>query len=350
MASPSILSSEEALTSLHHNLTEGTSATSILTGFDHKEFLRILTAEKFPEEDAKQWVDQHFYLTLQVSTVYVMVVFGTKYLMKNRQPFNLFVPLNAWNLFLAVFSIMGMINTTPEFFGTLFNAGFQNSYCKLGDYTAGAHGYWVWLFIVSKMFELVDTVFLVLRKRPLLFLHWYHHILTMIYAFYSYPMSPGFNRWGIWLNYTVHAFMYSYYFLRSMKIRVPGPVAKFITTIQIVQFVISVVILIHLGFLTFIGGVKCDLDPRIFATAVFMDISYLVLFINFFLQAYVLSGGKAKYKSTNNGKSAANGKGVDCNGKEANGHSAANSSVNGQCAQQHLQANGSDESDVRKRN
>ncbi|CAK5079359.1 unnamed protein product [Meloidogyne enterolobii] len=81
-------------------------------------------------------------------------------------------------------------------------------------------------------------------------------LYTMLYAFYSYPITPAFNRWGIYLNYLVHSYMYSYYFLRSMKIKVPGPVAKFVTTIQIWQFIISVAILIHLGWLTFVENVK----------------------------------------------------------------------------------------------
>jgi len=319
---------------------QSTVAASNFTfaSFDHTEFFRILTAEKFPEEDAKQWVDQHFYLTFQVSTLYVLFVFGTKFLMRNRRPFDLFVPLNAWNLFLAVFSIMGIVNLTPEFFDTLFNSGFQNSYCKVQNFTAGKNGYWVWLFIVSKMFELVDTVFLVLRKRPLMFLHWYHHVLTMIYAFYSYPMSPGFNRWGIYLNYSVHAFMYSYYFLRSMKISVPGFVAKFITTSQIAQFVISVTILIHLGFLIFAKRIECDFDHRVFAFAVFMDTTYLILFVNFFLQAYVFRGGKAKYKDTTTVKSNGHATSVS---QESNGH--ANGTTNGHLPQS-VEENG-----VRKR-
>lgn len=74
----------------------------------------------------------------------------------------------------------------------------------------GTIGYWNWLFMASKIFELIDTIFLVLRKKPLLFLHWYHHILTMIFAYYSYPISPAFNRWGIHLNSFVHSFMYRY--------------------------------------------------------------------------------------------------------------------------------------------
>lgn len=60
-----------------------------------------------------------------MSILYVIVVFGTKFFMRNRQPFNLFVPLNAWNLFLAVFSIVGTLKLTPEFFGTWYNRGFQ---------------------------------------------------------------------------------------------------------------------------------------------------------------------------------------------------------------------------------
>jgi len=283
--------------SLKENLTQ--------VSFDHKKLWRILSASEFPEKTAKQWINDHFLITIQMSLVYVVVVFGTKFLMRNRQPFNLFVPLNAWNLFLAVFSIMGTIKLTPEFISTLQNRGFQASYCKIWDFTKGENGYWVFLFITSKLIELTDTVFLVLRKRPLMFLHWYHHILTLIYAFFSYPNSPAFNRWGIYLNFFVHAFMYSYYFLRSMKIRVPGVVAQFITTLQILQFVISVAILFHLGILIYVQKVDCDFDPNIFMLASFMDLTYLALFVNFFLQSYVFGGGKSKYRAS--GKASQNG-------------------------------------------
>lgn len=51
-----------------------------------------------------------------------------------------------------------------------------------------------------------------------------------------------------------------------------------------------------------------------------MDITYLILFINFFLQSYVLGGGKSKYRATE--KSAKNGvtkNGVAHNGVAQNG-------------------------------
>jgi len=34
-------------------------------------------------------------------------------------------------------------------------------------------GFWTWLFVLSKLPELGDTIFIVLRKQPLIFLHWW---------------------------------------------------------------------------------------------------------------------------------------------------------------------------------
>lgn len=36
----------------------------------------------------------------------------------------------------------------------------------------GETGLWAFLFVLSKIVELGDTAFLVLRKRPIIFLHW----------------------------------------------------------------------------------------------------------------------------------------------------------------------------------
>uniref|UniRef100_A0A914R7G5 Elongation of very long chain fatty acids protein n=1 Tax=Panagrolaimus davidi TaxID=227884 RepID=A0A914R7G5_9BILA len=266
--------------------------------FDGTKFWKILTAPTFPENEARTWVNEHFYLAIQISILYICVIFGTKLFMKNREPFQLRLPLIIWNFFLAYFSVFGTWNLSGDFFHSITNYGAINSLCRNRGFTSGKTGFWAWLFVISKLLELVDTVFLVLRKRPLMFLHWYHHILTLIYMFYSYPYAPGFNRWGIYFNYFVHSFMYSYYFLQSMKIKIPRILAQLITSLQIVQFIISVFCILYLAFFIYFQGYQCDFEQKVFVLAIFMDFTYLLLFINFFYRAYIKRGGKSKYQNS----------------------------------------------------
>ena len=47
---------------------------------------------------------------------------------------------------------------------------------------------WYLFFVLSKALELVDTLFIVLRKHKLLTLHWVHHCLTLCYSWYAMKM------------------------------------------------------------------------------------------------------------------------------------------------------------------
>jgi len=100
----------------------------------------------------------------------------------------------------------------------LSTIGFRELNCRTPAFTHGGRdvGFWTMLFIFSKLFELIDTVFIVLRKRPLLFLHWYHHITVLLFCWYS----SAFRHAGlvfVAMNYSVHAAMYSYFFLMALK-------------------------------------------------------------------------------------------------------------------------------------
>ena len=100
--------------------------------------------------------------------------FGQKY-MKDKKAFDLKMPLAYWNLFLSTFSFMGMFRTVPHLLHNLATRNFQDNICQnpsaaFGD---GACGFWVMLFVMSKIPELIDTFFIVARKKNLIFLHWY---------------------------------------------------------------------------------------------------------------------------------------------------------------------------------
>ena len=53
--------------------------------------------------------------------------------------------------------------------------------CRYLDWLCQDHvtALWTWLFVLSKLPELVDTVFIVLRKQKLIFLHWYGDMVTV---------------------------------------------------------------------------------------------------------------------------------------------------------------------------
>lgn len=136
----------------------------------------------FEEVDLFYWYDFAMaYRSLWIYTgiVYILGIFGLKRFMRDRPAYDLKMPLFWWNTASGVYSIIGLCRVLPGFLYTLsLTNGFYISICSKtnGDVPGG---YWIMLFVLSKFWELGDTVFIVLRKRNLVFLQWYHHLITM---------------------------------------------------------------------------------------------------------------------------------------------------------------------------
>ena len=79
------------------------------------------------------------------------------------------------------------------------------------SYGQGACGFWVMLFIFSKVPELFDTVFLVLHRHDVIFLHWYHHATVLLYCWHSYASRSSAGLYFVSMNYGVHAVMYAWF-------------------------------------------------------------------------------------------------------------------------------------------
>jgi elongation of very long chain fatty acids protein 6 len=91
--------------------------------------------------------------------------------------------------------------------------------------------------------------------------------------------------------------MYFYFAVRALHFRTPRWVAKFITTIQIIQFVISCSIFSHLVYIkTFDSVPNCQASWNVLGMGGLMYLSYLYLFAQFFYNAYIAKRhpGKAK--------------------------------------------------------
>ena len=59
---------------------------------------------------------------------YLFAIFGIKYLMKDRKPFDLVRPLIIWNAILSTFSILGFLFITPTLFKIIKDHGLT---CEL---------------------------------------------------------------------------------------------------------------------------------------------------------------------------------------------------------------------------
>jgi elongation of very long chain fatty acids protein 6 len=234
------------------------------------------------------WVPTSFKITV---AYLAMVYFGQKG-MKSRQAWDgkvMDYVLAMWNFTFSIFSGFAAYRLLPELFVTLKTMGYVGSYCHNGNYyTDPLTGYWGWMFVMSKAPELGDTLFLILRKRPVIFMHWYHHALTFVYAQITYVETQAWCRWSLALNLTVHTIMYFYFGVRALNIKTPRYVAKFITTIQIVQFVISCAIFSHLVYIQTTGSVaNCASSWNVLSIGALMYLSYLYLFGQFFYNAYI---------------------------------------------------------------
>jgi hypothetical protein len=78
---------------------------------------------QFDYSTAKSWVSDKQTLVMQLTVVYLVTIFGIKYVMRNRKPFDLQLPLNIWNAALALFSILGFVFLTPVFLAEIYNKG-----------------------------------------------------------------------------------------------------------------------------------------------------------------------------------------------------------------------------------
>lgn len=229
----------------------------------------------------------------------MILVFGGQYYMQSRPRFNLKGVLCVWNTLLAAFSLMGALRTAPELFYVLKNYGIYHSICIPSfieqDRVAGV---WTWLFVLSKLPELGDTIFIVLRKQPLIFLHWYHHITVLLYSWFSYTEYTASARWFVVMNFCVHSIMYSYYALRSMGYQPPRWFAMVITTCQIAQMVVGCTVNIWAAqYLQ--EHQPCHVSTTNIKLSIAMYFSYFILFARFFYKAYLDAGSSRKSKTPN---------------------------------------------------
>jgi hypothetical protein len=106
----------------------------------------------------------------------------------------------------------------------------------------GALGFWVYIYYLSKYYELLDTFLQLIRGKypPHYLLHAYHHGFVLLMSWMWLEYAPSLRFAGLIFNTLVHVVMYYYFYLKSVSIE---PWWKsYVTTLQIVQFVTSLLL------------------------------------------------------------------------------------------------------------
>ena len=145
------------------------------------------------------------------------------------------------------------------------------------------------LFIYSKVPELIDTVFIVLRKKPLLFLHWYHHVTVLLYCWHAFATLAGTGLYFVAMNYSVHAVMYGYYCLQALKMLPRSFPTVLITIAQIAQMFVGTGVCISAWYFK-LSEVPCHNETTNLVAGGLMYASYLYLFCDFAFGRYLRKG------------------------------------------------------------
>ncbi|XP_062070785.1 elongation of very long chain fatty acids protein 3 [Lepus europaeus] len=246
-------------------------------------------------QDMRPFLEEYWTASFLIALVYLLLIVVGQNYMRARKGFSLQWPLMLWSFCLAIFSILGAVRTWGYMGTVLLRGGLKQTVCFSDYIEHSTIKFWSCLFLLSKIIELGDTAFIILRKRPLIFVHWYHHSTVLVFTSFSYKNKVPSGGWFMTMNFGVHAVMYTYYTLKAAKVKSPRLLPMLITSLQILQMFVGTIV----GLLTYTWRQErgCHTTAEHFFWSLVLYTTYFILFAHFFRQTYIRPKVKAKAKS-----------------------------------------------------
>ncbi|EEC15041.1 putative fatty acyl-CoA elongase [Ixodes scapularis] len=253
-----------------------------------------------------------FVFPLVMAYLYFVKVAGPRW-MKDKEPFQIINLIRFYNLAMVLlnarFLYIVLIYTYLP--GGEYSLWCQGITGRMTEQLAGLYESASW-YVAVRYADFLDTVFFVLRKKftHITHLHVIHHTVVAVNAWFWVLFAPeGQPALGLAMNAFVHVVMYAYYFLATLGPNVRQYLwwKKYLTTMQIVQFVIFI------GHMSIPLFVDCGFPRHLIHVAIAQTVLILSLFVNFYIQSYMrrrgpkLTNGQVDLAQHANGK-AVNGK------------------------------------------
>ncbi|KAJ2581424.1 hypothetical protein GGF44_002914 [Coemansia sp. RSA 1694] len=150
----------------------------------------------------------------------------------------------AHNAVLAVYSAWAFKSIFPLFVRSIASKGCHSGLCDVDGFVwNGGLFVHIYLFYLSKYYELVDTVIIIAKGRKASLLQIYHHAGVIMTTYYACYYATSASVFLVWENAGVHTIMYTYYALTAIGFSPPGK--QYLTSLQIFQFLFgqSVIVL-----------------------------------------------------------------------------------------------------------
>jgi hypothetical protein len=226
---------------------------------------------------------ENIYVPVVFSILYLSMIFFLSKWMEKRSPIKLDIYLSIHNFILLLLSVImffGILNVVikiyieNDFFELYCGSSFENNQSLL---------FWCYIFYLSKYYELLDTMFLILRKRKLTILHVWHHFSVLYLCWFSQNERMMFAWISAILNCFVHIIMYYYYFLHSISKKNIWW-RKYLTLMQIIQFIIDIFTSILFAYVKLFTEYDCFGSWRLWTISNFIGLSFLYLFIDLYIK------------------------------------------------------------------
>lgn len=119
-----------------------------------------------------------------IGALYLATIFGGREIMQRFKipPQQLKGPFLLHNIALSLGSGILLALMLEEILPIWYHNGFYAAICAESSWTTRMEFFYI-INYMFKFWELIDTIFLVLKKKPLAFLHVYHHSATALLCF-----------------------------------------------------------------------------------------------------------------------------------------------------------------------